>query len=77
MYDAASLATIKFIVARNTVMYVLCTQLHTPRGVGMTKWGTKKAACGQALRFFSHGRTNRNNANKKMVVNTTLCMTWG
>ncbi len=49
MYDAASLATMKFIVARNTVMYVLCMQLHTPRGVGMTKWGTKKAACGQAL----------------------------
>ncbi len=49
MYDAASLATMKFIVARNTVMYVLCTQLHTPRGVGMTKWGMKKAACGQAL----------------------------
>ncbi len=49
MYDAASLATMKFIVARNTVMYVLYTQLHTPRGVGMRPRVQKNAACGQAL----------------------------
>ena len=31
-------------------MYVLCTQLHTPRGVGMRPRVRKNAACGQALR---------------------------
>ncbi len=51
MYDVGSLATMKFIVARNTVMYVLCTQLHTPSGVGMRPRVQKNAACGQALKL--------------------------
>ena len=36
-YNAASQSTMIFLVARNTVRYVLCTQFHTPAGYEVRK----------------------------------------
>ena len=71
-YNAASQSTMIFLVARNTVRYVLCTQFHTPAGYEVRKkrclWTGPKDRGRRHTEFFQNFGENDPNDPKNKIT---------